>query len=144
MPSNVTNALFDINLWLALSFSHHQHHAQALAALPTLPPPCFCRFTQSGLLRLLTTIQVMGPGVHTPASAWREHDRMFSGTGAFFVDEPNGLEVQWRHYANQGHGASGSAWSDAYLAAFSLCAGLQMVTFDRGFKRFKGLHCHIL
>jgi toxin-antitoxin system PIN domain toxin len=144
MTSNATSALFDVNLWLALSYSHHLHHTQVLAALPTLPPACFCRFTQSALFRLLTNPQVMGPGVHTPASAWQEYDNMILATSALFLDEPKGLEAQWRHYANQGQGASGSAWTDAYLATFAKCAGLQLVTFDRGFKRFAGLNCRVL
>jgi predicted nucleic acid-binding protein len=93
---------------------------------------------------MLTNAQVMGPGVHTPVSAWLEYNRMISATNALFLDEPAGLEAQWRHYASQGQGVSGSAWSDGYLAAFAKCAGLQLVTFDRGFKRFAGLNCRVL
>ena len=144
MTSNAINALFDVNLWLALSYSRHLHHAEVVAAMPGLPRPCFCRVTQQSLLRMLSNPHVMGPGVHAPTIAWQEYDRMFSGTGALFLPEPEGMELQWRKYANDGQGSSGSAWTDAYLAAFAVTAGLELVTFDRGFRRFKGLHCRLL
>jgi toxin-antitoxin system PIN domain toxin len=144
MTSNATSALFDVNLWLALGNSRHLHHAEITAVYPKLPQPCFCRVTQQSVLRLLSNPQVMGPGVHPPARAWQEYDKLCSGSGAVFLPEPDGLEVQWRRFASEGHGGSGSAWTDAYLAAFAVCAGVQLVIFDAGFKRYRGLDCRVL
>ncbi|MSR33152.1 MAG: hypothetical protein EXR99_16840 [Gemmataceae bacterium] len=45
----------DINIWLALAFSSHQHHKPARAWFDELSAGrlChFCRFTQKGFLRL--------------------------------------------------------------------------------------------
>ncbi len=144
MTSNVTSALFDVNVWVALVLQHHNHHHAANQALPKLPAPIVCRVTQSSLLRMLTNASVMGANVCTPAKAWSDFEKMMRDTAATFHVEPAGLEGQWKTYMQAGHAVSANAWSDAYLAAFALCAGVQMVTFDRGFKRFKGLHCHIL
>jgi predicted nucleic acid-binding protein len=35
-------------------------------------------------------------------------------------------------------------WADAYLAAFAMSAGHQLVTTDKGFKQFKGLDVLVL
>ena len=35
-------------------------------------------------------------------------------------------------------------WNDAYLAAFALAGGFQVVTFDQGFSKFAGVNCLIL
>jgi uncharacterized protein len=35
-------------------------------------------------------------------------------------------------------------WTDAYLAAFAISAGLRMVTFDRDFEKFEGLSLLLL
>lgn len=40
--------------------------------------------------------------------------------------------------------ASPKLWMDAWLAAFAICAGLQLVTFDRGFAQFAGLELLLL
>ena len=40
--------------------------------------------------------------------------------------------------------ASRHFWTDAYLAAFALTAGMRLVSFDSGFTRFKDLDCLIL
>jgi hypothetical protein len=59
----MTSLFPDINLWVALTYEGHVHHAVAAAWFGKLPPDAtfaFCRFTQLGLLRLLTTKAVMG------------------------------------------------------------------------------------
>ena len=35
-------------------------------------------------------------------------------------------------------------WQDAYLAAFAVAAGLSLVTFDQGFRKFRRLQSIIL
>jgi toxin-antitoxin system PIN domain toxin len=144
MTSNATSALFDVNVWLALTADNHCHYRAANAALPHLPAPVFCRATQAGFLRLLTNPNAMGQNVCTPATAWSLYDKIFQNVEATIMEEPFGLEGQWRAYCAKPEIVSGSAWNDAYLAAFALCAGLQLVTFDRGFKKFPGLDCRLL
>ena len=40
--------------------------------------------------------------------------------------------------------ASPKLWMDAYLAAFTVAGGYQLVTTDKGFKQFKGLDILVL
>ncbi len=66
MPGSTTSLFPDINVWVALTYEGHAHHTTAAAWLGTLKPGAsliFCRFTQPGLLRLLTTEAVMGDEV---------------------------------------------------------------------------------
>ena len=81
MPRSTTSFLFpDVNVWLALSYQRHVHHPAAKAWFERLDENarlCFCRFTQLGLLRLLTTDAVMGEDkVLSQAEAWRAYDRL--------------------------------------------------------------------
>jgi predicted nucleic acid-binding protein len=43
-------------------------------------------------------------------------------------------------------GPAPNIWLDAYLAAFAICLGAEMVTFDRGFETYRqaGLSLRIL
>ena len=76
----MTSSVFlDINVWLALSSREHSHFESAWAWYKRLPPSTvllFCRITQLGLLRLLTTQSVMGQGTLTQAQAWEAYDRL--------------------------------------------------------------------
>jgi predicted nucleic acid-binding protein len=54
-----------------------------------------------------------------------------------WVEEPSGLEASWKKLA-AGSKASPKLWMDAYLAAFALAGGHQLVTTDKAFKQFKG------
>jgi toxin-antitoxin system PIN domain toxin len=144
MTSNATSALFDVNVWLAQCHRAHGHHTTVLAALPEIGAGIFCRVTQMALLRLLTRVEIMGPDLVTPSDAWRHYHRLCHEGGAVFLDEPEGLEEIWQKISSVLPAASGNSWTDTYLAAFAICAGLKLVTFDRGFQRFSGLNCRIL
>jgi toxin-antitoxin system PIN domain toxin len=144
MTSNATNALFDANIWLAQCHAAHGHHATVLAALREIGAGVFCRVTQMALLRLLTRVEIMGPDLVTPAVAWQYYHQLCQEGGAVFLEEPAGLAETWQKFSANLPAASGSSWTDAYLAAFAKCAGLQLVTFDRCFKRFAGLNCRVL
>lgn len=54
----------------------------------------------------------------------------------------------WLALAFQTHSAASSAkssvWSDAYIAAFGMAAGLRVVTFDQGFLKFEEADAEIL
>ncbi|MGO8757181.1 MAG: TA system VapC family ribonuclease toxin [Terracidiphilus sp.] len=129
-----TSSVFpDVNVWLALSTPDHRHFEVAWAWYMTLPDGCvlaFCRITQLGLLRLLTTQSVMGQGTLTQAEAWQAYDRWIEAAGAEFADEPEGLESAFRSLSGRQQ-ASPKEWADAYLAAFSSVSGFPLVTFDQ-------------
>jgi toxin-antitoxin system PIN domain toxin len=130
----MTSSVFlDVNVWLALSTQDHAHFKPAwdwYTKTPAETTLVFCRFTQMGLLRLLTTQSVMGRGTLTQAEAWEAYDRWIEAAGAEFADEPAGLDSIFRS-ATAAKQASPKDWADAYLAAFSSAMGMPLVTFDR-------------
>jgi toxin-antitoxin system PIN domain toxin len=130
----MTSSVFlDVNVWLALTSPDHQHFDSAwkwYSGLPDDTVLVFCRFTQLGLLRLLTTQSVMGRGTLTQAQAWAAYDRWHEAAGAEFAVEPPGLESVFRSLSGT-HQASPKEWADSYLAAFSMAAEFPLVTFDR-------------
>lgn len=60
-----------------------------------------------------------------------------------FAAEPLHVEQLWRQFT-QGHRFSPNLWNDAYLAAFAILSGLNLVTFDGGFSQFPGLTYTVL
>ena len=63
--------LLDVNIWLALVLSRHTHHRAARAWLDGEQEGaslCFCRATQQGLARLLTTAEVLAGYGNAPLS----------------------------------------------------------------------------
>jgi uncharacterized protein len=122
-----------VNVWLALAHEIHPHHAtasrweQALANDAVL---CFCRFTQLGLLRLLTNSSAMRDDVLTQAQAWGVFDAFMQVSAAKLIEESRGIDPLFRQLTNRDE-VSTKQWADAYLAAFAETAGLTLVTFDR-------------
>lgn len=90
----------------------------------------FCRFTQLGLLRLLTASAVMGDEVMTQPQAWAAYDRWHQDPRVEFVDEPAELETRFRALTRRRQPAT-KDWADSYLAAFTTVGQLTLVTFDR-------------
>ncbi len=123
----------DVNVWLALAHDIHPHHQIAenwercLTADTTL---CFCRFTQLGLLRLLTNPSAMNRDVLTQAEAWSAFDAFVKISGASLLDEPPGISPLFRSLTNRDE-VSTKQWADGYLAAFSVAASIPLITFDR-------------
>ncbi len=123
----------DVNVWLALAHEIHPHHItagrweQSLAADSVL---CFCRFTQLGLLRLLTNTSAMRDDVLTQAEAWGVFDAFSQISAAKLIDEPHGIDQLFRQLTDRDE-VSTKQWADAYLAAFAEIANITMVTFDR-------------
>ena len=129
----MTSLVFpDINVWLALASSIHTHHRQAARWYESLGDEelIFCRFTQLGLLRLLTTAAVMGSEVLTQRQAWHVYDTFLNDGGARFRQEPRTLEDSFRRLSRN-PSASPKDWADSYLAAFALETGARLITFDQ-------------
>jgi uncharacterized protein len=134
MPPSTTSLFPDINVWVALTYDGHTHHSSAAKWFGTLPPEssfAFCRFTQLGLLRLLTTEAVMSDDVMTQPQAWAAYDRWLGDPRFAFVDEPATLETRFRVLTRLRQPAT-KDWADSYLAAFATAGQLTLVTFDRG------------
>lgn len=60
-----------------------------------------------------------------------------------YTGEPASIEVEWRRLTH-GSRRSPNVWTDAYLAAFAIAGGFEIVTFDRGFEQFNLERCAIL
>jgi len=137
--------LADINLWLALAFRSHIHHESGTNWFEGLSNDscAFCRLTQQGFLRLATNPKALGAEAVSMSDAWLMFDEFLSDPRVSFAYEPATIEPLWRGYTMR-RSFSPKVWSDAYLAAFALGAGLELVTFDKGFAQFQGLHCTIL
>jgi len=119
-----------------LSSGIHVHHFVASDWYESLDADvrfCFCRFTQLGLLRLLTAQVVMGDEVLSQAEAWQVYDRWVGPGGAALLEEPPGIERYFRA-RSRSRQASPKAWADAYLAAFAEASQVTLVTFDTAFR----------
>jgi toxin-antitoxin system PIN domain toxin len=136
MPGSTTSLFPDINVWVALTYEGHAHHRTAAMWFETLTPDVslvFCRLTQLGLLRLLTTAAVMGDEVMTQPQAWGAYDRWHHDSRVELVDEPAELEAQFRVLTRLRQSAT-KDWADSYLAAFATVGQLTLVTFDKGLR----------
>jgi uncharacterized protein len=123
----------DVNVWLALASSRHVHRAVAKRWFESLDDdeePIFCRLTQIGLLRLLTTEAVMDVDVMTQRQAWSVYDSFVRDSGARFVYEPRTVEDTFRDLSRLTT-ASPKHWTDSYLGAFAVESGAQLITFDK-------------
>jgi toxin-antitoxin system PIN domain toxin len=124
----------DVNDWLVLAIEHaHQkaaldwwHREQRAIG--------FCRLTQMGFLRLLTTSAVMDGKPLSMADAWKTYDLLANDERTEFVSEPAALEHAFRDLSSSAH-ASPKLWADAYLTAFARECGGSLVTFDRSLAR---------
>jgi uncharacterized protein len=135
MPRSTKSFLFpDVNVWIALTYRGHVHHQPARAWLDSLfddTDLCFCRLTQLGFLRLLTTSAVMGAKVFSQSSAWDVYDEWLKNGHARFVEEPAPIERIFRALSSSQQPAA-KDWADSYVSAFAQVSGLRLVTFDRG------------
>ncbi len=81
---------------------------------------CFCRFTQPGVLRLLTTVQLMGADeVLTQLQAWSIYDQWLSDERVLYLDEPPRPEKLRFEILPSFAMPLGQDWADSYLIAFA-------------------------
>ena len=121
----------DLNVWLALAATEHVHHALAVTWWNKQEGPiAFCRFSQMGFLRLVTTAAAMDNRPLTMAQAWRVYDRFFDDDRVVFVAEPSQVEAIFRKKAT-GRMVSPKIWAEAWLLATAEAASGKLVTLDR-------------
>ena len=130
----------DVNVWFAMTFDKHAHHASAKLWFDAIidDTVCFYRLTQQGYLRLATNSTTAGADVLTMDEAWQKHDEYLRDPRVSFASETAGLEAQWRTYS-RGSTFSTNVWNDAYLASFAKLGAFEVVSFDKGFSRYPGL-----
>jgi len=134
--------LLDTGVWIALSFATHPAHRVAcrlFKAADSRSPLAFCRATQTSFMRLLTTPAVQAAYGSPPISnreAWSKTQELLSLPQVVWLSEPPQLEAAWKEFALS-EAPAPKVWMDAYLAAFAYGAGIEMVTLDRGFRRYE-------
>lgn len=141
--------LVDANVWVALAVSVHEHHQRAFDWFESITgqqEALFCRATLHSFLRLITTEAMFSRYELPPLTntqAWKFYSGLLGDSRVAFAIEPDSIERAWRRFAAVGT-PSPKLWMDAYLAGFAFTAGYQLVTFDRGFRRFDGLRLLVL
>jgi uncharacterized protein len=127
----------DINVWVALTYERHTHHLTARRWFDQLSPTArlfFCRLTQLGLLRLLSSRAVMGADeVMSQPEAWETYDEWLGDDRIGFLDEPPGLDADFR-MVTKSSDPSPKDWADSYLLAFASSARFQLVSFDKAMR----------
>ena len=147
MPRRIGDSmasLIDIKVLVALMHGKHRHSGRALQWLDEQTESVgICRVVQMGVLRLLTRTAVMDKDVLSPPEFWKGWDEVMADERFAFVEEPSGVEAEWRKIT-AAFPKEQCAETDTYLAAFAQSAGLWLVTFDQGFRRFPEFEVEIL
>src|SRR5271154_3538070 len=124
----------DVNVWLALSTGHVHQKPELEWWNREARTIGFCRFTQLGLLRLLTTASVMDQSPLSMGQAWKTYDQFFRDERVQFLAEPPTIEPGMRRLSASAQ-TSPKVWADAYLLASAAETGGVVITFDRALAR---------
>ncbi len=139
-------SIADVNVLLPLIIPAHPSHRAARDWLAEQPEASvgWCVLTQLGVLRLLSNARVATTGALTPDAALAVWEQLISLAPFCELDQtPRSLGESLRQLA-AGRQPSINFWTDAWLAALAQSLGCEMVTFDRGFRSFKGLKLRLL
>ena len=139
-------SLVDANVWLAIAVDAHIHHAAAASWFDgQAEGTCaFCRITQLALLRHLTNPKIMGAGnVQTQVEAWAAFDALAADPRVVYLEEPPGLTPVFKSLT-QIPRPEHKRWTDAFLAAFAMRSGLEVVTFDADLTGLPGVSVRLL
>lgn len=122
--------LLDVNVLLALSLEHHIHHHLAHDRFAELESWSTCPVTESGLLRLLMTEQVVGRKV-TGSEALAQLDALRRVQGwTFLVDSVSLAESQIDTRVLMGR----RQVSELHLVELAASHGVSLATFDASLK----------
>jgi toxin-antitoxin system PIN domain toxin len=130
----------DLNVWLALSVSGHSHNGEASSWLEQLPDDAtliFSRYTQIGLLRLLTSSAVMGDETLNLSEAWTVYDRWLHDPRIEFYPEPRNAGSAFRAATEPFAAKAATKWvGDCWLLAYAEASQARLVTFDQALGKF--------
>jgi toxin-antitoxin system PIN domain toxin len=136
----MTLFFLDVNVWIALSVSGHPHNGDSLKWLEQVPDDStliFSRFTQLGLLRLLTNTAVMGDETLTLHKAWAVYDRWLQDPRVEFYLEPRNVGSAFRDAIEPFAAKAATKWvGDCWLLAFAKASNARLVTFDQALCNF--------
>lgn len=130
----------DVNVWLALSIADHSHTEVAWKWLDSVPANSrllFSRYTQLGLLRLLTNPAITGRHPLTLREAWAVFDGWMSDARVQFYPEPRNADAALRKATEPFAAQPSSKWvGDCWVLAFATGTGATLVTFDKALHDF--------
>ena len=130
----------DVNVWLALSVADHSHSETAWHWLRHLPADSrliLSRFSQMGLLRLLTNPAVMGKRPLALHDAWQVYDHWLADPRVEFYPEPRQAGSLYRHVLDPVVAQPSSKWiGNGWLLAFAAGASATLITFDHALHEF--------
>ena len=136
----------DLNVWLALSDTGHRHSTGAWKWMKMLPEDAqliFSRYTQVGLLRLLTNTSIMGDQTLTLRKAWGVYDRWLEDPRVEFYPEPRNLDAAFREITQPFAAQQASKTvGDCFLLAYARELQAALVTFDRALHGHAREHGH--
>jgi predicted nucleic acid-binding protein len=106
----------------------------------------FSRYTELGLLRLLSNQSVMGARVLTLGQAWDVYDQWLADPRIEFYPEPQNVDETLRGMTKPLAAQAASKWlGDAYLLAYAQQCGATLVTFDQALIAFaRKRHCRVV
>jgi toxin-antitoxin system PIN domain toxin len=130
----------DLNVWLALSVGKHSHNAGVWEWLNRLPADSrliYSRYTQLGLLRLLTNAAAMGDQTLTLRRAWNVYDSWLADPRVEFYPEPRDADSAYRAATEPFAAKPATKWvGDCWLLAYAESSQASLVTFDRALYEF--------
>lgn len=136
----MTSYFPDVNVWIALSVSAHPHNQQAWnwkTQLSAGDRVLFSRYTQLGLLRLLTNNAVMGVQVLTLREGWAVDDQWLADPSVEFCPDPPQAEDSFRLFTVPFASKAAAKWvGDCWLLAFAQASQSRLVTFDQALCEF--------
>jgi toxin-antitoxin system PIN domain toxin len=145
-------ALLDTNFWIALTLDTHPGHVLAITWHANAPlgrgSLLFCRHTELSFLRLTTqeaTMQAFGKKPFSNTEAARFLASVQADPTVASVPETPGTKDLWLKLAASST-PSPKVWMDAYLAASAIQSGVELLTFDKSFRKFEkaGLQLRLL
>jgi len=136
----------DANVLLPLLLTNHPHRRVALGWWEGCRDGevGFCLPVRMAVLRLLSNPRVMGSSVQRPEAAWAAVEALAAEPRMVAVHEvPPAHPAHWRGNV-AGREPTPDLWTDAWVAGLAQASACEMVTFDRGFRSFKGLKLRLL
>ena len=108
-----------------------------MGGLPLDAKLVYSRYTQIGLLRLLTNSSVMGTQTLTLRKAFAVYDRWLQDPRVEFYPEPRGIDDTFRRITGPYSAQRASkAIGDCWLLAYAIALRAPLVTFDRALHEF--------
>lgn len=137
--------LADVNVVLPLLVRHHEHHQPAMLWFDSLAAGegVLCRFVQLAVMRLLGNRTIMGKYAVSALMAWNLIQELLGDERLDFIPEPPLIDEVLPELLRYPV-ATNQLLGDAYLAAFSITGQVRLVTFDSGFRQFRGVDLHLL